>query len=667
MAYDNHPPLAANLEATRAKFGQEEAKSFHIAFPRFVAQFLTGAMISPISWVVQKGKGRLVVDASTLLHATDTGAPNSQIPRPGTAGRLHENPPVYYGSALVRHLTHIYNLRIQHPTEDILQHTDDIEAAFRRILYHPETAIVFGYVLMELYIVPVGEIFGAKSSPSYWCVPAEMRAHMGAVLPYPQIADPLVDAVELEPEPPPEVVAALVPAVRDELNQGIAPAHASRRHLAMFVDDNIIAAIRRHMREALRAAVQSAYQCFGHPDADRRGACLAPQKFDLTASYRVTFVGYIIDSRTMRVIWPDDKVQALKNLLHDWLHNVHSRSPSQIAKLLGFVRHGAFLCQLGNFTSIRLQWLLNEAIQRAGKPSSTRKKWWAHQRVHISHEVLADLRLMQRSLARPLAGEAHQWSRPIAMLIPRAPTCVAFSDAAHSGLGGWCDTFNFVWRLTRNDMVLAGCAMKLLDENSQELHRWTPAQDLPAGHEDLLHINPLEFIAIIVNIWFIFYFIRKAPPMAGGHHVLIRADNTSAISWMRFAARSHKRPIRNLAYLLQSFLIESQTAETVNLTGKHWPGKENTIADAVSRPENFPSLESAIKAFSPLQTCQPYRIPFGLLSTIARWISYDKIVDTYVGEVTNLLTLEPKPFSDGAIAIPYGSGLYKRSRQKGSS
>ena len=245
------------------------------------------------SWVVQKGKGRLVVDASTLLHATDTGAPNSQIPRPGTAGRLHENPPVYYGSALVRHLTHIYNLRIQHPTEDILQHTDDIEAAFRRILYHPETAIVFGYVLMELYIVPVGEIFGTKSSPSYWCVPAEMRAHMGAVLPYPQIADPLVDAVELEPEPPPEVVAALVPAVRDELNQGIAPAHTSRRHLAMFVDDDIIAAIRRNMREALRAAVWSAYQCFGHPDAVRRGACLAPQKNSIRRQAIVSSSSYI--------------------------------------------------------------------------------------------------------------------------------------------------------------------------------------------------------------------------------------------------------------------------------------------------------------------------------------------------------------------------------------
>jgi hypothetical protein len=54
MAYDNHLLLAANLEATREKFGQEEAKSFHIPFPRFVAQILSVAMILPISWVVQK-------------------------------------------------------------------------------------------------------------------------------------------------------------------------------------------------------------------------------------------------------------------------------------------------------------------------------------------------------------------------------------------------------------------------------------------------------------------------------------------------------------------------------------------------------------------------------------------------------------------------------------
>ena len=163
---------------------------------------------------------------------------------------------------------------------------------------------------------------------------------MGAVLDLTAESAPLAEAVELEPEPPPEVTAALVPAVPDALNQGNAPEVADRQHLAMFVDDDIIAAIREHMRKALGAAVASAYLCFGGPDQYCHGDCLAPSKFETTASHRVLFVGYIIDTRSMRVIWPDDKVQALKAMLHDWLHHTKPRTPLQIAKLLGFCLFG---------------------------------------------------------------------------------------------------------------------------------------------------------------------------------------------------------------------------------------------------------------------------------------------------------------------------------------
>jgi hypothetical protein len=196
---------------------------------------------------------------------------------------------------------------------------------------------------MELYIVSSGRNLWHKKFTVVLVCPCRNACPHGRRPALPTDSRPLVDAVELEPEPPPEVVAALVPAVRAKLNQGIAPEHASRQHLAMFVDDNIIAAIRRNMREALRAAVLSAYQCFGYPDADRCGACLAPQK-----------------------VRPDHKPSCQVRVLY-------YRLAHDIAKLLGFVRHGAFLCQLGNFTSIRLQWLLNEAIQCAGKNSSARK------------------------------------------------------------------------------------------------------------------------------------------------------------------------------------------------------------------------------------------------------------------------------------------------------
>jgi len=669
IEYNNPPPLRANLEATREKFGKEEAKSFHIAFPRFIAYFLFGIMIAPISWVVRKGKGRLVVDASAKLDPDDTGAVNDKIPKPGTEQRERENPKVFFGSALLRHLQHVYNLRINFPTEDILQHTDDIDSAFRRMLYHPDLATAFAYVFMEYLIIPVGQIFGSRSAPSFWCVPAELRAHMGATLDYSSSALDLslAESVTLPPAPTPEEAAAFVPAVKDALNQGVAPEFADRPSLIMYVDDDINCAIRPQMREALRCAVGSAYQTYGAPGTDRRGSCLAiGEKFPATASSSVEFVGYVIDTRLLHVEWPGDKVATLRDLLHDWAHHATARSPKEIAQLLGYIRNGAFLCPMGSFLSIRLQWTLNGAIQKHGIKAVQRKQWWRSTKVHIPDEVTADLRLMLRSLF-PHSAAAHSWIRPIALLIPREPTGIVLSDAAHSGLGGWSPTYTFLWRLTHADMVQAGFNMQELNSQLQERYRYCKKEDLPEGHEEWMHINPLEFIAIIINVWLAILAIRADPDRAGGHHILVRADNTSALSWLRYAARSQRRAIRNLAYFLHGLILFSETAQYANFNGKHLPGQDNSEADGVSRPELYPSLASAIEAFSPLQTCRPYLIPLGLVSTIARWTTYEKIEAQHVAEMTNLLKLEPSPFATGALAKPSASGLYKRSRRKRSS
>ena len=166
--YDNHPPLVDHMEDVRAKFIQEELLSYHLFLPRVLAYFLHGLFMSPMSWIMRKGKGRLVVDSSTILTIGDLGAPNTSMPRPGAEGRYYENPPVYFGTALTRHLTQIWNMRIDFPLEDILQHIDDISAAFRRLIYHPDLAIVFAYVFEEFLIIPVGMIFGSRSSPSFW-------------------------------------------------------------------------------------------------------------------------------------------------------------------------------------------------------------------------------------------------------------------------------------------------------------------------------------------------------------------------------------------------------------------------------------------------------------------------------------------------------------------
>ena len=71
--YYNRPPLAAQLEATRGKFDKKEAKSFHVALPRFVALNRRPYYLTIILGGT-KGKGRIIVDSSSKLASDDTEA-----------------------------------------------------------------------------------------------------------------------------------------------------------------------------------------------------------------------------------------------------------------------------------------------------------------------------------------------------------------------------------------------------------------------------------------------------------------------------------------------------------------------------------------------------------------------------------------------------------------
>jgi hypothetical protein len=235
-------------------------------------------------------------------------------------------------------------MRIAHPREYLLQHTDDIDSAFRRMLYHPDLANVFAYVFQDkMLLVPLGNIFGSRNAPSWLTTPAEILAHMANWLQYQKVPD--------KPDEATKDTFAL--AVADAINKGRCSIPRFLGHHAMFVDDNIFVAIRALIAEAVACAIGSAYDCFGDPITNaRRGSVLAAEKFDPVASFRVTFVGYIIDTRTMRVYWPHDKRQRAFDIIVDGLGNRSARSPAQMSQLLGLLRHGIAISVAGNFLSI---------------------------------------------------------------------------------------------------------------------------------------------------------------------------------------------------------------------------------------------------------------------------------------------------------------------------
>jgi hypothetical protein len=666
ISYNNHAPLHDALPDVRCKLAKEEAKSFHMVFPRSIAFFIDGLFIAFMNWVIQKGKGRIVVDPSSHLDVSDTGAINDRIPKPGRSAYPDDTPAVTYSDALERHLINIWNTRITYPREDILQHTDDVEGAFHRIPYHPDMAVCFAYVFEEFLVIPVGMIFGAGDSPSWFGITAEPRSHLAAVRDYPTGDIPQGYDVTLPTPPSTSEIDSLVQAVADACHPGIPPEFLDRNSHAMFVDDGLTAAIRAYIERAVRASVGSAFENYGHPAKDRRGPVLAKEKFNLDVSHRVPALGMIIDTRLMAMAWPMEKLERLRGLILVWLDS-STHTAIDAARLSGLIRHGAPLSHVGVFWSIQLQRQLGYLVKTDGAAAVRKKRWWRFRSFPDDLSVRRDLGMLLRCLPDITVADADPfsfWWRPIGLLIPREPNVQAYSDASYEGLGGWSPTFLFMWRLTRDDLLAANFDMRAIDLKGEDIFLYARNRpDIERG----LHINVLELLAIVINTWMILYFFRRSAVPPGGWIVQILADNTSALSWFHYAARCHTNPtIQNLTLLCQGMLALSHTNHIARFQGEHLPGKSNGPADALSRPTLFPSVDSATAAFSQLQTCRFSHLPFALLSQLAKIVSSTLTAGELVSVTTALSTLVPRFLPAGCKITESTKHYWAPSRKRNS-
>ena len=662
--YDNHPGLQAEMDNVREKLAKEEAQSFHIALPRFLWRFIVGLHLSPFAWAWRKGKGRLCVDPSSTIAEDDDGAANASIPAPGTDGREDECPPIYYSTAFKRHITRIWNLRIEHPEDDILQYVDDIQAAFHRVLYHPDAMKVFASVVAEFLILPVGSIFGARHSPSFFTILSEMRSHSSSNQPFRDNDEmvnltPLAQRIRLIPPPTPREAAAIVRAVPDDKHQGI---FDTRYHNATFVDDNGITDTRLRIRGAIDNSVRSAFAIFGAPEDDRRPSCLSEEKWLELCSYAMHFLGFYIDTRLMIVAWPVEKRLQLASLIDEFSKRSPCiLTPSESSSVLGLIRNGGQVAPLGIFLSLRLQHALNEAVKKVWKRRRNPtpgywRKWYRKTGIKMPSYALRDLQLLRLTLDD---NENHPvWSRYIGLLVDREPTHQCLSDASYSGIGAFSEQehFNFRWRLFRADLIQVGFDMKSIDDDTCE----------PDGTSDGLHINVLEFVTMIIELWFVIVICQRRGPHPGGYIVQLIGDNTSAISWLRYAARSHRPIVRELSRFAMALTLACP--HSIKLSGEHLKGDLNKGADALSRPTEYPTWASATQQHSPLSNCQAFRVPYELLYTIAMIISSAKTGVLFEPEMTKLLNLELTTLSVGfnetstQSSFSRGSHRAKRSR-----
>jgi hypothetical protein len=151
----------------------------------------------------------------------------------------------------------------------------------------------------------------------------------------------------------------------------------------------------------------------------------------------------------------------------------------------------------------------------------------------------------------------------------------------------------------------------------------------------------LEFVFLIINVWFCIWHTKThEPDKPGGHIVLIRGDNTSALSWLRHSTRSCSPPVRRLSRLLVHLL--TQSAFPGRIISNHIRGKDNDEADCLSRPlSRAPSWASVTTLCSQLKTCRKLAVPSSVLSSISLLLLPNGTEEASEQAMTQLSTAEP--------------------------
>jgi hypothetical protein len=173
----------------------------------------------------------------------------------------------------------------------------------------------------------------------------------------------------------------------------------------------------------------------------------------------------------------------------------------------------------------------------------------------------------------------------------------------------------------------------------------------PTPDEKGLHINPLEFIAAIINLWLLLVMIRSRPSCPTGIIVDLLSDNTSALSWLHYTATTRDPLLQPLARFASALLIQSRRSLT-RVQPCHISGVTNIEADALSRFQNgrLTSWQDVIERCSPLKTCKICLLPRSLLSVLVDLSSSRPIEGTFDALTTTLLTHE-------LDFLPHGSNL----------
>ena len=630
----NHPNMAQNPEIVQETMNKEEKNCHVLPLPAWLMRFLPGAHHVPQALVLKPGKDPRLVWDGTKKHLWNSTPMNDLT-------SAEDEPPITFGKVKFAHLIRIWNLRITYTDEDILLCETDFKACFRNPKMHPDTAGAFGFIIDQLMYIPTGMVFGSNTSGPSW-EPFRRAASMLALHYYHDTSlvgkhKDLLDVLLWEDDPAPQT--EFVQAVKDDLNPGVLdddgkPVPTPHN---IYVDDNLLAEVKKFMPQAIAAAIEAIFVLLGSPDLEVREMALSYKKFQgMLVSHQRTQLGMAIDTRKMTVSVPLSYLDQVRLLLRSHWHIHRKRfTVNEAAVLCGKIGHMAevvpaiYHLLTHMFTSIAAALNKNkkylaltsktfrEAMKEAARSIESEndlkqvsfargKVAKGQHRSKLQHNILPTLREELTLLHDILDDPTVTWSCPIAHLVPRQPDAEAAGDSSLRAAGGWSTDLGFWWHLEWPDEVVKRTKLFLPDNKSGKF----------------ISINLLEYATVIIN------YAASLVAYTSGHTninpdtvpfpVLLNwADNKASIKWTNVMCTANQAG-RSLGRLFCALLLDNP----LGINCDYIRTTDNTIADDISRlkksNDGIYNYSSLLQDFPQLQDCKIFQPSKELLSIVVQ-------------------------------------------------
>ena len=638
----NHPSVKKELVDVINTMAKEHRNRFNMPLPNYMARYMPHLFLTPQHALTAPGKAmRLIFDAAKRFTADST--PINMM----TSTRFGTEMLCLYGDTFTQLLERIYDLRITYPLQDIALHANDVKSCFKQLKLHPDIMPAFSIIIADFLYLQSALPFGTDFSPQNWepvrrlieVLAEKLFYDSSLTLKHRKYLDKLQWDPSLGKCRTPFVPAKSCTQRKGVLQADETPAPTPQR---LFVDDSVYADIyeddRVRIEQTVAAGIETIFILLGSSDLDKRQDPISFEKMEaMMVSHLNKILGKLLHTRRLDVGVPASYVRKTIHLLEPFHNKRKSFTVKEMETLTGML---IFIASTAPWLKFLLSHVYTSITAAIGENTShlhrTNKQFRAMLKDARDTTVTTRVSTFAQShtaravhscpkkhwINRTLKEELHiilsalrsrhmSLRTPIAHLVRRDPSSIAWSDSCLFAAGGYSIDMKFWWYIEWPDEI--------------KKHTLVYVQNNKDG--TLISINVLEYAAILVNYAAAYNFYHTNPdPSDPFPMVLFYADNTASESWTEKACNSSLIG-RALSRLQCSMMMNNN----VGVHTAHITTTDNIIADRISRikreTNSMRGFSSILQDYPALAGCKRFQPSAALISHLMDAISQKKFID----------------------------------------